>query len=409
MSSSDQRYILLNVFVLILIGLIAVYSSTSIEFPEGKTNQFYYFKKQLLILTFGIIVMFIAYKLKLEFFRRMALLFIFISLVVLLLVFTNLGVTVKGATRWIKVAFFSFQPSELVKLSMIVFLAWYMSRESFKKDSFLSFIIPICVMAVYQFIFLMQPDFGATISLAVLTITMLFLGGVPLRYIGGLSVFAVALFAILLFAKPYRVKRLLAFLDPWNDPLGSGFQLIQSYIALGSGGLTGVGLGEARQKLAFLPEIHTDFIFSLIGEEGGFLAVLVVVLLFFHLFYRGVKIALKTTEPFAYFIVCGTTLMITLQALINFLVTTGLAPTKGLPLPFISYGGSALIVNMAAVGLLLNVAKNQEGFVNQMVDNSGSYEIKKFKRVKNLGGTRQWQRAFGYRFCSALRYKRDSL
>lgn len=408
MNSKIDSYILFSVFVLIVIGLIAVYSSTSIEFPDSKTNQFHYLKRQLFTLTIGIIIMILAYKVRLEYINKLALPLLLISLVVLLLVFTSLGSTVKGATRWIKISFFSFQPSELVKLSMIVFLAWYMSRESFKRDSFISFLIPICVVGVYQIIFLMQPDFGATVSLAILTICMLFLGGVRLRYIGGLCVLAIVVFTFLLFAKPYRVRRLLAFLDPWSDPLGSGFQLIQSYIALGSGGLTGVGLGEAKQKLAFLPEVHTDFIFSLIGEEGGFLAVLLVVLLFLNLFYRGINIALKTKDPFGHYIACGATLMITLQALINFLVTTGLAPTKGLPLPFISYGGSALIVSLAAVGLLLNVSRYREQQVAELKGNEDSHRANNGS-IKRSKVVREWQRAFGYRFCCALRNKRDSL
>ncbi len=408
MNSKIDGYIVFSVFVLIVIGLIAVYSSTSIEFPDSKTNQFHYLKRQLFTLTIGIFIMILAYKVRLEYINKLALPLLLISLIVLLLVFTSLGSTVKGATRWIKISFFSFQPSELVKLSMIVFLAWYMSRESFKKDSLLSFLIPICVMGVYQIIFLMQPDFGATVSLAILTICMLFLGGVRLRYIGGLCVLAIAVFTFLLFSKPYRVKRLLAFLDPWSDPLGSGFQLIQSYIALGSGGLTGVGLGEARQKLAFLPEVHTDFIFSLIGEEGGFLAVLLVVVLFLNLFYRGINIALKTKDLFGHYIACGATLMITLQALINFLVTTGLAPTKGLPLPFISYGGSSLIVSLAAVGLLLNVSRYQEKQVVELMGNRDSHRASNGS-IKRSKVVREWQRAFGYRFCCALRNKRDSL
>lgn len=408
MNSKIDSYILFSVFVLIVIGLIAVYSSTSIEFPDSKTSQFYYLKRQLFTLTIGIIIMILAYKVRLEYINKLALPLLLISLVVLLLVFTSLGYTVKGATRWIKISFFSFQPSELVKLSMIVFLAWYMSRESFKRDSFISFLIPICVVGVYQIIFLMQPDFGATVSLAILTICMLFLGGVRLRYIGGLCVLAIVVFTFLLFAKPYRVRRLLAFLDPWSDPLGSGFQLIQSYIALGSGGLTGVGLGEAKQKLAFLPEVHTDFIFSLIGEEGGFLAVLLVVLLFLNLFYRGINIALKTKDLFGHYIACGATLMITLQALINFLVTTGLAPTKGLPLPFISYGGSALIVSLAAVGLLLNVSRYREQQVAELKGNEDSHRANNGS-IKRSKVVREWQRAFGYRFCCALRNKRDSL
>lgn len=403
-----DRPTLFIVITLIIIGLMAVYSSTSVVTPDGKLGQFHYLKRQLFTLMLGIIVMIAAYKIKLEYIKKMAVPLLILSFIGLLAVFTSLGITANGARRWIKVLSLSFQPSELVKLAMIVFLAWYMSREAFKKDSFIWFIIPIGIMGIFQAIFLLQPDFGAAVSLAILTIFMLLLGGVRLRFIGGVSFAAIIAFAALLITKPYRVKRLTAFIDPWEDPLGSGFQLIQSYIALGSGGLTGVGIGESKQKLAFLPEVHTDFIFSLIGEEAGFIIALAVILLFFCFFYRGIVIASKTKDLFAYFIACGTMMMITIQAIINFSVATGLAPTKGLPLPFISYGGSSLIVSMTAIGLLLNVSRFQEQL--SLVQEEYKADDKEFNIKANQSKyIRQWQRGFGYNRCRKIKYSRESL
>jgi cell division protein FtsW len=214
-------------------------------------------------------------------------------------------------------------------------------------------------MAAFQIVFLKQPDFGATMSLAVLTVAMLFLSGIRLRYLFSLGLVAIPVL-IKLISEPYRWKRVVAFLDPWKDPQGSGFQLTQSFIAFGSGGLQGVGLGESKQKLSFLPEVHTDFIFSLIGEELGFIGAAVVVTLFFCLFIRGFMIARKVEEPFAYYLASGISLMIAIQSVFNFAVVTGLVPTKGLPLPFISYGGSSLVVSMVAAGLLLNVSRFRE-------------------------------------------------
>jgi cell division protein FtsW len=180
-----------------------------------------------------------------------------------------------------------------------------------------------------------------------------------LRYI---TIFGVALVPVIfyLIKEPYRWKRIISFLDPWKDPTGSGFQLIQSLIAFGSGGFTGIGLGESKQKLLYLPAIHNDFIFSLIGEELGFIGASVVVLLFLWFFLRGMAVARRTSDPFAYYLASGVSLMIAIQAVVNFCVSTGLAPTKGLPLPFISYGGSSLVVNMIATGILLNISKNSE-------------------------------------------------
>ncbi len=390
---------------------MAVYSSTSVITPEmiekgeGKISQFYYLKKQLLALLLGAILMFAAYKVKLEFVRKMAVPLLILSLIVLLLVFTSLGITVNGARRWIRLLFLSFQPSELVKLAMIVFLAWYMSRENFKKNNIIYFFIPIFIMAVFQGIFLRQPDFGAAVSLAILTISMMFLGGIRLAYIGGVSLIALISFGALLAAKSYRVKRLTAFLNPWEDPLGSGFQLIQSYIALGSGGLTGVGLGESKQKLLFLPEVHTDFIFSLIGEEGGFIAAIIVIFLFSLLFLRGIIIVRRANNLFPHLIASGITLMIAIQALINFFVVTGLAPTKGLPLPFISYGGSSMIVNLIAVGLLLNVSRGQEYLKNK------EHKILDNPKISDTVGKvsiRQWHIGFGYNRCRQISIKRKN-
>jgi cell division protein FtsW len=353
------------VVLLILIGLTAVYSSTSVVSPalqqkgkalSGTVTQFSYVKKQFFTVLIGIVAMFMAAKVPLYWLKKMVIPLLVISFLCLLLVFTSLGISAGGARRWLKLWPSSFQPSELVKLAMVIFLAWYMSLASFNKDKFVSFAIPILVMAAFQVVFLKQPDFGATMSLAVLTIAMLFLSGIKLRYIFSLALVAIPV-VIKLISEPYRWKRVVAFLDPWKDPQGAGFQLTQSFIAFGSGGLQGVGLGESRQKLSFLPEVHTDFIFSLIGEELGFIGATIVVALFFCLFIRGFVIARKLEEPFAYYLASGISLMIAVQSVFNFAVVTGLVPTKGLPLPFISYGGSSLVVSMVAAGLLLNVSR----------------------------------------------------
>lgn len=364
MKKGIDKGLLITTFLLLLIGSVMIYSSTSVITPlAAKKNitPFYYFKRHLITMMMGFFFMYLAYRIKVELLNRISIPLLILSFFLLLAVFIpNLGLTVGGARRWIRLWPSTFQPSELVKLSMVIFLARYISMPYFRRDSFVSFLIPVCVMFIFQAVFILQPDFGATINLGILTIIMLILAGTRLRYVLSLTILALPV-TIKLLMQPYRLKRILAFLDPWSDPQGSGFQLIQSFIALGSGGLTGVGLGEGKQKLSFLPEIHTDFIFSLIGEELGFIGVIAVIILFLFIFIRGISIANRMETGFSYYLSYGLTLMIVLQALINFAVATGIVPTKGLPLPFISYGGSSLLVNMIAIGILLNISRGEKG------------------------------------------------
>lgn len=358
-----DKWMLFVTILLIGFGALMIYSSTSVITPvlaKKNVTEFYYFKRHMFSMLIGFGIMFFTYRLKLSTIKKMAVPLLIFSFVLLILVFVpGIGVSANNARRWIRLWPSTFQPSELVKLSMVIFLAKYISMLEYRTDSLVSFIKPVLVMAVFQVVFLKQPDFGSVISLMLLTFIMLFLSGIRLRYLAYLSVLALPIIYKLIM-EPYRLKRVMAFLDPWKDPQGSGFQLVQSFIALGSGGLTGVGLGKSRQKLAFLPESHTDFIFSLIGEELGFIGVLVVITLFSFLFIKGISIANRSRDKFVYYLAFGLSLMISLQALINFAVATGMVPTKGLPLPFISYGGSSLFVNMAAIGILLNISKGEE-------------------------------------------------
>ncbi|HIJ59386.1 MAG TPA: putative lipid II flippase FtsW [Nitrospirae bacterium] len=368
-----DKLLLLIIFMLIVVGLVSVYSSTSVISPDiiekgslkGKpASPFVFLKKQLITVLIGIFVMFLAYKIQIEHLKKLTFPLLVLSLICLILVFTSLGVSAGGARRWIKAWPSVFQPSEIVKLSMVLFMAWYMSTNYFKTDKFISFVIPLTIMAIFQVIFIKQPDFGAVMSLGILTLTMLFIGGTKLKYLALIAVASLPIIAKLAF-EPYRLKRITTFLNPWDDPLGSGFQLVQSFIALGSGGIIGVGLGEGRQKLSYLPEIHTDFIFSLIGEEMGFIGACFVVTLFSLLFIKGILIAKKTNDSFSSYLAYGITFMFAFQALINFAVVTGMVPTKGLPLPFISYGGSSLLVNMIAGGILLNISRQNNKRMRQ--------------------------------------------
>lgn len=357
---SIDKTLIIAVALLIVIGLIAVYSSTSVlasvKAKYANKGGMIYLQRQFFTLIIGFFFMVVFIFLSPEKLRKFVFPLLIVSFIMLAAVFTPLGVTAGGARRWLRLWPSSFQPSELVKLAMVFFLAWYMSRDGYNKESIKHFIIPVGLMAIFQLIFLKQPDFGAAMTLGIITFVMLFIGGVSLRFLGATVLLAIPV-VFYLAKEPYRWKRITSFLDPWADPQGSGFQLVQSLIALGSGGLTGQGLGQGKQKLAFLPEIHTDFIFAHIGEEMGFIGAATVVVLFFLICLRGLSIATKQSQPFYYFLASGITIMISIQALINFAVVTGMAPTKGLPLPFISYGGSALVVNLIAIGILLNLSR----------------------------------------------------
>jgi len=358
-----DRGLLAAMLLLIAFGSLMIYSSTSVITPvlaRRNISEFYYFKRHMFTMALGFLVFFFAYRIKPAFLKRAAVPMLICSFILLLMVFLPyIGVTAGGARRWIRLWPTTFQPSELVKLSMVIFLARYLSMPDYNPESFSSFIRPLIVMASFQVVFLKQPDFGSTMSLAFLTFAMLFISGMRMRYIASVLVLAIPV-VFKLVMEPYRLRRVTSFLDPWKDPLGSGFQLAQSFIALGSGGVTGLGLGESKQKLAFLPASHTDFIVCMVGEELGLIGVSILISLFVFLFTRGISISNRSQDKFVCYLSYGLTLMISLQALINFAVVTGMVPTKGLPLPFLSYGGSALLVNMAAVGLLLRISRGDE-------------------------------------------------
>lgn len=383
-----DRWLLFITIILVIFGALMIYSSTSVVTPKKNITSFHYFMRHLFTMLVSFIMMAIAYRVNHDLLRKLSIPLLIFSLILLILVFVpNIGVSAGNARRWIRLWPSTFQPSELVKLGMVLFLARFMSMPQYRTDRFFFFIVPVLVMALFQGIFLFQPDFGAVMSLGILTMSMLFISGTRLKYLMSLLPIAILLIVKLL-STPYRLRRIMAFIDPWKDAQGGGFQLVQSFIAFGSGGLGGVGLGNGRQKLSFLPEVHTDFIFSIVGEELGFIVAVGVVGLFAILIRRGIAITEKNSkEPFLYYLTFGLTMMLGIQALINFFVVTGLAPTKGLPLPFISYGGSALLINMVAVGILLNASMVEEKRIPKPNKLKNLIKMKKARR-KVYGGAR---------------------
>lgn len=360
------RNIRINIFnvsvILICIGIVMIYSASSIYAWERYKDSFFFLKRHICFLLIGGILTFFVMSVDYKKFKKFAKPLVIISFFLLILVLIpGLGREVSGARRWFRFKFISFQPSELANMVAIIYVADFIARKEGKIRLFLKgFLPPMCVLGIFSLLILAQPDLGTTVALGVVVFIMLFVAGVRVSYLLSLILTSLPVLYLLIFSVPYRRMRILAFLNPWMDPKGSGFQIIQSQIALGSGGIFGVGLGHSRQKLFYLPAAHTDFIFSIIGEELGLLGTLGVIILFIIFIQQGLKIIRYSVDKFGYFLALGLILMISLKAIINIGVSCGLLPTKGLPLPFISYGGSSFIFDMVSVGILINIARTGE-------------------------------------------------
>ena len=347
---------------LVIFGICMVYSASSQLATRKYHNSFYFAQKQMAFAFFGFLAMmtfrFIPYqKLPKRIFWLLGISFLTLILVLI----PGIGSRMGGASRWFRFGGISFQPAEFSKLIVVIFLAYSMSRhKDLMKDLKKGFLYHVGFVGGFILLILLEPDFGMAVTLVLITGIMLFVGGVRMKHLL-LSIFPmIPLAYLLVWRVPYRRMRVLSYLDPWKDPLGSGFHLKHSFLAFGSGGLSGQGLGGSQQKLFYLPEPHTDFIFSIVGEELGFIVVFIVAVLFMVLIIKCLKLALRVKDLFGLYLVVGITVMIGLQAFINMLVVMGLLPTKGLTLPFLSYGGSSLLLNMICVGILMNLTSQHQ-------------------------------------------------
>jgi len=354
--------IVLIVMTLISAGIIMIYSSSGVYALQELGDTSYFLHRHILFLGIGFLCCFFIMAMDYRDLRMLAKPLIIFSLALLVLVLIpDIGKTSFGARRWFKFGSFSFQPSEFAKLAVLIYAAEFLARKQGKIRNFKEGFLPlILILGIMCALVLKQPDLGNAILIAAIVLIMMFVAGARLYHLGILIALSMPALFYLILSKPYRMQRIIAFLDPWQDSQGVGFQLSQSQIALGSGGLFGVGLGKSVQKLFYLPAAHTDFILSIIGEELGLLGTLAVVSLFIIFIWQAARIAKRTEDPFGYYICIGIVTMISLQAVVNIGVSIGALPTKGLPLPFISYGGSALIFNMMAIGLLLNISRIQD-------------------------------------------------
>ena len=363
MKSSHK--ILLITLALLGFGIVMVYSSSFFRAESAKSIQDgnYFFKKQGLLIIFSIIIMVIASRIPFQFWAKVSPFLVAISWVLLILVLIpGIGHVAGGARRWLRIGPIGFQPSETAKIVLIIFIAAFVNRYPDQVKSFKKGFIPLSLVIGFTILLtIVEPDIGTSVFIALITGILLIIGGIRVTYILpiGLIVGAVV-FAIVASIYPHIQTRMTVFFNPMADSAGKGYQIHQAQIALGSGGIFGHGLGLSYQKLFYLPQQHTDFIFSIIGEELGLFGTLFVVLLFFGLLWYGRKISENTEDRFGSLLAIGITLMIVIQAVINIAVVTALLPTKGISLPFISYGGSGLIVFMFAIGILVNVARQSE-------------------------------------------------
>jgi cell division protein FtsW len=355
-----DKLLLYPFLALILLGSLMVFSAgINIKAGSGFLSLF---MKHMLILGIGFGLFFIGVFLPLDTWQKLIYPLIFITLLLLVLVlFPGISPTIKGAKRWLKLPFgFSFQPSFLCKWVLVMYMAISLSRKSPEKlKSFKKGLLPyLFILFVLGLLFLGEPDFGGFFVVCAMSFIMLLIAGTRLIYWIAMALIASPFIAYIAIYKEYRLNRLLAFMDVWKYAQSYSYQVVQSMYSFAAGGIKGVGLGLGRQKLAFLPEAHTDFIFSVIGEELGFLGTLFVVICFAIITIRGFYIALKHSENnYFCFLTCGLTLFISFEALVNMCVSISLAPPKGLPLPFLSYGGTAMIIYMLCMGILMNLSR----------------------------------------------------
>lgn len=357
---SGDKVILIVTFLLVTVGIIMVYSSSAIIAFKKYGDSLFFLKRQILWTLFGITGMITFSRVDYRLWQRFIPVIMIGTILLLILVLVPpLGSEINGASRWLRFRFLSFQPSEVAKLAVVLYLSDYLVRRQKEIRELSRFSAPLLIVGMVFILIVAEPDLGTAFLILLVSTILLFIGGVRLRHLSILSLAAPLLFFMMVLGIDYRMQRLLTFFDPWKDSQNAGFQMVQSFLSFGNGGLFGRGLGEGRQKLFFLPEPYTDFIYAALGEELGFVGGVVILLLFFLLSWKGFKIALSVGDPFGRYLATGITLMITLQSLINMGVVTGLLPTKGIPLPFVSFGGSSLLMGMSSIGILLNISRRR--------------------------------------------------
>ncbi len=361
-SPEYDHLLMISALLLLGLGLVMVFSASGVLASDKYHDPAFFLKKQLIYAVVGVGLMLFIRRIPYQLYNRLVYLILLISLILLILVLIpGIGVRIRSASRWIKFGPLVIQPSEFAKLAIIIFLAYSMARKQEKIRYFsIGFLPHIVVAGIFILLIEKEPDFGTAMALAGITFLMLFVGGTRLTHILLVILSASPLVVYVILKNKMRLERVVTFVDPWKYAQESGYQLVHSLYAIGSGGFWGLGIGKSREKLFYLPDSHTDFIFSILAEELGFLGVITVISLFVILIIRGLIISMRAQDNFGSYLAMGLTALIGLQAVINMAVVSGLMPTKGLSLPFLSYGGSSLLVNMIAIGILLNISSQSQ-------------------------------------------------
>ena len=350
--------LMLTTLVLVVIGIIMVFSSSH-YYALSKWNDSYHFlKRELIWASVGLFGMLTAMNFDYWKYKKLSLLAYIISIVLLILVLTPLGIELNYAKRWLGVGGFTIMPGEIAKVCSILFVASWLSKKPEKIKSFSKGVMPcLLIIGIYFALIILQPNLSTAVTITMIIGTMMFVAGMRWSHLSIMGISGVALIAAMIALAPYRMKRLTGFLDPFADPQGDGYQVIQSLLALGTGGLFGVGLGKSIQKYLYLPEPQNDFIFAIIGEELGFLGCVAIIVLYLLLIWRGVRIAINAPDLFSCLMASGITAMVAVQVVINIAVATSSMPVTGIALPFISWGGNSLAIFMTVIGVLLNISR----------------------------------------------------
>lgn len=355
-----RRYdlpMLFSVFLLVGIGFAMIYSASAAISMKKFGIDYFFVKKQIYCALAGSIALWLCSYFPYKYYSILTYPLLIITMIMLVLIhFAGFGYSAGGALRWLRLGNWTVQPSEFVRFAMVIYLAYSMNKKKDQLKEFSIGIVPHFLMfAIFAFLIFIQPDFGSIVILGAITWLMLFVGGVRLRHLFITFIFLLPAFGYMMIGAAYRVRRLLSFLDPWRYKTDAGYQIVHSLMAFGTGGIWGTGVGNGYQKLFYLPEPHTDFIFSVIGEELGLVSVIFIICLYAIILWRGIFIAMKTEDQFGSFVAGGITIALGLQVCANMGVALGLLPTKGMALPFLSYGGTSLLISMASIGVLLNI------------------------------------------------------
>ena len=362
--SKSARLLFLAVYVLVGLGMVMTYSSSGVYAAHVYKNPYHFLTRQIIYAIFGTVMLFIVASVPVRIWKENSRAIMLLAICSMVVVFLpGLGKHAGGAQRWIRLGPIQFQPAEFAKLAVAIYLCDYLSRKkkNLSKGGLLVFLPPMVLVGILCVLSLLQPDLGSCVFILSIVGVLIFFSGLQNRYIFGAFLVLIPAFYFLVLRVPYRASRVTAYLNPWNDPQGNGFQIIQSLLAFANGGINGIGLGQGMQKLFYLPSSYNDFIFSIIGEELGLIGMLGVIFLYGVILVSGMQIMNKLKGDFERLLALALVVAIVLQALINMMVTTGLIPTKGLPLPFVSFGGTALVFNLIEVGLLMALDRSLQG------------------------------------------------